>query len=102
MNREKKMSTIKSALSKKVQDVKVVNKVEIAEKEYKPMKPSIHLTSDDLPNIANCKVGNKYTLTLEVEQTSMQQGSEWEMNMDDSNKDKKVSASFKVLSAKVA
>ena len=100
MNKEKKMATVKSALSSKVQDVKVVNRVEIAEKEYKPMKPSIHLSSDDLPDIANCKVGNKYTLTLEVEQTSMRQGSEWEM--DDSDKNKKVSASFKVLSAKVA
>jgi hypothetical protein len=101
MNKEKKIATVKSALSKKVQDVKVVNKIEIAEKEHEPMKPSIHLSSDDLPGIANCKVGNKYTLTLEVEQTSMRQGSEYEM-IGESGNDKKVSASFKVLSAKVA
>jgi len=35
------------------------------------MLPSFSLTVKDLPEIKNWSVGNKYTLVIEVEQTSM-------------------------------
>lgn len=56
--------------------------------------PTFSLTDADLPDIKDWKVGDKYTLVMEVEQISMRQGSEWQGASD---KDKKVHATFKIL-----
>lgn len=97
MYKDKKSAVLKEALKGKVQNVKVVNKVELAEKEYKPMPPTIRLTTDDLPEIKNWKVGKTYKIILDVEQTSMSQGDEY---FGEGGDDKKVRASFKITSVK--
>lgn len=96
MNKDKKKSVLTAALKGKVTPVKVVNQVEIADKPMKPMKPTLRLTSDDLPAIKNWSVGKKYTLKLEVEQTSMRQGNEYEYEIGESDAKDKISATFKV------
>ncbi len=55
-------------------------------------KPSIRLTQKDLPAIKDWKVGGKYTIVLEVEQTSAEKGDEY-------SDDKGLSARFKILKA---
>lgn len=60
--------------------------------------PTVRLTDEDLPEIKNWKVGEKYTLVMEVEQTSMRQGNEWESS---ASKDKRIHATFKITSVGV-
>ena len=60
-------------------------------------QPSVSLSEDDLPEIKGWKVGSKYYIVLEVEQTRLSKG---DIFMDE--KDRKYEASFKILSAKVA
>lgn len=55
----------------------------------------IRLDEDDLPELKKWKVGGKYTLTVEVEQTSMSMGDEYG-EIENKNKNKH-RASFKVL-----
>lgn len=55
----------------------------------------VRFDEEDLPELVNWKVGGKYKLTLEVEQTSMSKGDEFS-NYEKSKP--KTSASFKVLS----
>ena len=50
-------------------------------------RPSIHLDEKQLKEIKNWKVGGKYTLILEVEQTSM----------NNDNPDKRINASFDIM-----
>ncbi len=38
------------------------------------MKPTIHLTSKDLPEIKNWKVGESYDLIISVKQTGLNEG----------------------------
>lgn len=57
------------------------------------MAPTISLGSDDLPAIKNWKVGGKYTITLNVEQTGMHKH-------DTIDNDNDLHATFKILSAK--
>lgn len=57
--------------------------------DKEPM-PTLHLTSQQLPALKKWKVGGKYMLELEVEQTSMRKGN---YSDDDS---KKISAEFKI------
>jgi hypothetical protein len=56
--------------------------------------PTIRLNDEDLPEIKDWKVGDKYTLVIDVEQTSMRQGNEWEGSTG--NKDKRIHATFKI------
>lgn len=56
--------------------------------------PTFQLDDEDLPEIKDWKVGEKYLLVMEVEQMSMRQGKEWQ-GADD--KDKKVHATFKIM-----
>lgn len=58
--------------------------------------PTFDLDSEDLPELENWKVGEKYVLVMEVEQMSMRQGKDWQGATDEKN-DKKVRATFKVL-----
>jgi hypothetical protein len=62
----------------------------------KPVKiyPTFNLDSEDLPELADWKVGQKYMLEMQVEQMSMRQGKEWQGS---SNDDKKVHATFKIM-----
>lgn len=78
MYKEKKKSIVEKALKGKVTPVKVVNKVEIAEKEMPEYRQTISISSKQLPEVKNWKVGNKYTVELEIEQTGMRKGDEWE------------------------
>ncbi len=55
--------------------------------------PTFTLTDQDLPEIADWKVGDSYKLVIEVEQVSMRQGSEWG---GDTNKDNTRYATFKL------
>jgi hypothetical protein len=59
------------------------------------MAPTFTLGSDDLPDIKNWKVGGKYTITLDVEQTGANKH-----DMVDNDND--LHATFKILSAKEA
>lgn len=61
------------------------------------IQPSVSLSEDDLSAIKDWKVGGKYSIILEVEQTRLSKG---DIFMDE--KDRKYEASFKILSAKVA
>lgn len=57
--------------------------------------PTFTIDNEDLPELKDWKVGEKYTLVMEVEQTSMRQGSEWQ---GDTSKDKnKIHATFKIV-----
>lgn len=100
MYKDKKKANIGAALRAK--NVNIVNTptVKIEHEKSEPYKetPTIRLTSEDLPELKDWKVGGKYNLSLEVEQTSMRQGSEYEMS--DSDKDTKISATFKIKSVK--
>lgn len=60
--------------------------------------PTVHLTDEDLPEIKDWKVGEKYTLVMEVEELSMRQGNEWQ-GADE--KDKRIHATFKITSVGV-
>lgn len=55
-------------------------------------KPTLSLSSKDLPEIKNWKVGGKYRITIDVEQTASRKADEY----DD---DKGLHATFKVLKA---
>lgn len=55
--------------------------------------PTVRLTDEDLPEIKDWKVGEKYTLVMEVEQLSMRQGDEWQ---GANSKDKRIHATFKI------
>lgn len=55
---------------------------------------TIRLDEDDMPAITSWKVGGKYKLTMEVEQTSMSKGDEY----GETEGKPKTHASFKVLS----
>jgi len=57
--------------------------------------PTFRLTDEDLPEIADCEVGEKYTLVMEVEQIAVRQGDEWQ---GADNKDKRMHATFKIIS----
>ena len=92
--RDKKKKALKGAL-KKAQDVRVVNKVELADKPMPKPKPTLRLTSNDLSEVASWDVKGKYTLQLEVKMTSKRQGAEYEF---DENESDETHATFKVLS----
>ncbi len=64
----------------------------------KPMKmpPTLRLCEEDLPDIKDWKVGDKYTIILEVEQTGAHKG---DMPMMEGENKQKLSAEFKVLKA---
>lgn len=62
------------------------------------MPPTLRLTSLDLSAIKGWKVGSKYKLQLEVEMTSLSQGSEYDMIGQ--SPDKSTRASFKVTSVR--
>lgn len=104
MNKDRKKSVLKAALKGKIQNVAVINtptvKVEHEDYKPKPMKPTLRLSSDDLASIKNWSVGKKYKLELEVEQTSMRQGNEFDFEVSDSEGKDKINASFKVISVK--
>lgn len=53
-------------------------------------RPRIEFTGQDIPELDDWDVGDKYTLVIEVEMTSMRKGSEWNDN------DKETRATFKV------
>lgn len=65
----------------------------------KRILPTISFTEEDLPEIKDWKVGDKYFLVMEVEQISLRQGSEWQGEEDD--KAKETRATFKILSVGV-
>ena len=101
MYKDRKKSALKAAL--KAKNVNVVNTptVKLADSApMKPMKPTLRLSSDDLATIKNWSVGKKYKLELEVEQTSMRQGEEFEFEIGDSEGRDKINATFKIISVK--
>jgi len=53
-------------------------------------KPRVEFSGQDLPEMEKWDVGDKYTLTIEVEMTSIRKGSEW------NDKDKETRGTFKV------
>jgi len=55
------------------------------------MSPSLHLEEKDLPELKGWKVGNKYKINLEVEQTGSQ--------IDEYDGQRKQRATFKILKA---
>lgn len=59
------------------------------------ISPTMSLDSKDLPAISGWKVGGKYTITLEVEQTGMHKH-------DTIDNDNDLHATFKILNAKEA
>lgn len=101
-----KSSIVKSAVKasktkskSNAQNVNVVNTPEVTIKQSaldKP-EPTLRLDSSVLPAIKNWKVGSKYKLVLEVQQTSLSQGNEYEIVDRPSTL---TNASFKVLSVK--
>lgn len=58
---------------------------------------TVRFDEDDLPELTKWKVGGKYKLTMEVEQTSMSKGDEYGVNAPKGTKSM-MSASFKVIS----
>lgn len=94
-------------MADKIQKVEIVKpktlrtETVVGEKEYKPL-PSLSLTSDDLPAIKDWKVGGRYKLEVTVEQTSMSQGDEYDMQMSagEGNKKKPIRARFKIMDIK--
>ncbi len=58
-------------------------------------KPRIEFTGQDLPEMGDWDLGKKYTLTVEVEMTSVRKGSEW------NDKDKETRGTFKVTAVGV-
>lgn len=69
----------------------------LAENRKTKIYPTFQLDDEDLPEIKDWKVGDKYMLIMEVEQLSMRQGNEWQ----GAEKDKKVHATFKIISVGV-
>src|SRR4051794_11531988 len=65
--------------------------------DIKKYPPILRLDEEDLPELAKWKVGGKYKITLEVQQTSMSKGDEYGEPVDPKEKPKTM-ASFKVLS----
>jgi hypothetical protein len=53
--------------------------------KYRP-KPSLSLDAKDLPEIKNFKIGQKYTLTVEVKVISLSSGDEYDYDGEDSSK----------------
>lgn len=105
--KQSKSSNLKQALkgkTGKAQDVAVVNTPTVKidhSVDSKPTPPILRLTSDDLDAIKGWKVGGKYKLQLEVEQTGARQGSDSYDEIGDSGSNsKKVSATFRVTSVK--
>ena len=98
MNRESKANTIKKAL--KAKNVNVVNvptvKIQHDSPEMKEL-PSLHLSSEDLPELKDWKVGGSYKLELTVEQTSLSKG---DYDYIRSGSKGKLRASFKIKSVK--
>lgn len=79
---------------------KVVPETQPSFNEMKKVKiyPTFQIDDEDLPELKDWKVGEKYTLVMEVEQLSMRQGNEWQGS---DTKDKKVHATFKIISVGV-
>src|SRR3972149_1946702 len=65
------------------------------ETSVKKMPTTLSLDESELPEIKDWKVGGTYKIMLEVEQISSSKGEEY--GMDD--KDKKMRARFKIISA---
>ncbi len=65
-----------------------------AEVKKAKIYPTFQMDSEDLPELKNWKVGEKYMLVMEVEQMAMRQGKEWQGSNE---KDNKVYATFKVM-----
>lgn len=89
----------------KIQKVQIVNQpIKTHDSMEKPHKmlPTLSLDSEDLPAIKDWSVGKKYTLMVEVEQTSMSKGDEYGP-MSDMHEEKHMPmrARFKILSVKV-
>ena len=61
--------------------------------------PTFSLSEKDLPEMKDWKVGDKYTLVIEVEMTKMMQGSEYPMY--GTPPDKTIKGNFKVTSVAV-
>lgn len=95
---EKKKAVLSKALKGKATPVKVVNKVEIAEKPMPEMKPTLRLSTDNIPEIKNWKVGGEYKIILTVKQKSMRQGNEFEYGEPGENKE--IYATFEINDAK--
>lgn len=97
------LKATKSGKSKdaKATKVAIVNTptVKIDHSSEKPHKetPTLRLNSDDLAEIKKWDVGNKYTLTLEVEMVSLSKGNEYEIVDRPSTQTR---ATFKVKSVK--
>lgn len=53
-------------------------------------KPRVEFTGQDLPEMEDWDIGQTYTLTIEVEMTSIRKGNEW------NDKDKETRGTFKV------
>ena len=56
--------------------------------------PTFTIDDEDLPELKNWKIGEKYVLVMEVEEMAMRAGKEWQGSMDN---DKKTHATFKIL-----
>lgn len=82
---DKFMTKLNKVIPETQKSFKEMNKVKIF--------PTFQLDSEDLPELADWKVGENYTLIMEVEEISMRQGQEWQGE----DKDNKVKATFKVL-----
>ena len=100
MNKDRKKAVLKAALKGKTAKVSVVNTptVKLAHDEPKSMPPTLRLSTDELPEIKKWKVGDTYKLIVEVEQKSMRQGNEYELETD--GDEGKVSATFEIKSVK--
>lgn len=69
--------------------------------KYVAPKPSISLSSKDLPEIADWKVGNTYEIILTVKQTELRQGDEYDDWDENGSKSSKTThARFKILKVK--
>jgi hypothetical protein len=69
--------------------------------EYVAPKPTISLSSKDLPEIADWKVGNTYEIVLTVKQTELRQGSEYDdWDEGESGNSKTTHARFKIMKVK--
>lgn len=65
--------------------LKTITPIKPKEFKEKPHYPTIYLSSKDLPDIKNWKVGETYTLIIQAKQTSMRE-----------DEDKKIEASFDI------
>lgn len=93
----------------KIQKVEIVKpkeplKVEMDHKMPKYL-PSISLDEDDLPEIKSWKVGGKYKLEVEVEQTSISKDEEFDgpvigQTGERESKRRPIRARFKILNVK--